>query len=152
MISHLGSLVQSCWGVGGRAGCCRQMSLCVGSTPRVPATRGLPRSQVCAFPLYTAQAPGCSLWSGPCKLRLVPVFGFSTKVRTRLRLRFVPSPAEQLRQPGACRAHSPRVPRAFSPPGPSLSFPPHQSGACALCLAATLPADVDHPESQEVFG
>ena len=59
---------------------------------------------------------------------------------------------EQLRQPGACRAHSPRVPRAFSPPGPSLSFPPHQLGACALCLAATLPADVDHPESQEAFG
>ena len=76
-----------------------------------------------AFPVYTAQAPGCSLWSGPWKLRLVPVFGFSTKERTRLRLRFVPSPAEQLRQPGACRAHSPRVPRAFSLPGPSLSFP-----------------------------
>ena len=36
--------------------------------------------------------------------------------------------------------------------GPSLSFHPRQSGACALCLAATLPADVNHPESQEVFG
>ena len=36
--------------------------------------------------------------------------------------------------------------------GPSLSFCPCQSGACALCLAATLPVDVDHPESQEVFG
>ena len=28
---------------------------------------------------------------------------------------------------------------------------PRRSGACALCLLATLPADVDHPESQEVF-
>ena len=36
--------------------------------------------------------------------------------------------------------------------GPSLSFRPRRSGVCALCLAATLPADVDHPESQEVFG
>ena len=35
--------------------------------------------------------------------------------------------------------------------GPSLSFCPCQSGACALCLATPLPADVDHPESQEVF-
>ena len=51
----------------GRAGRCRQISLaCVGSTPRVPATLGLPCSQVCAFPVYTAQAPGYSIWSGPC--------------------------------------------------------------------------------------
>ena len=43
------------------------MSLaCVGRTRRVPATLGLPRSRVCAFPVYTAQAPGCSIWSGPC--------------------------------------------------------------------------------------
>ena len=35
---------------------------------------------------------------------------------------------------------------------PSLSFLPRLSGACTLSLAATLPADVDHPESQEVFG
>ena len=34
---------------------------------------------------------------------------------------------------------------------PSPSPRPLQSGACALCLAATLPADVAHPESQEVF-
>ena len=35
--------------------------------------------------------------------------------------------------------------------GPSVSFRPRLSAACALCLAATLPADVDHPESQEVW-
>ena len=25
-----------------------------------------PHSRVCAFPIYTSQAPGCSIWSGPC--------------------------------------------------------------------------------------
>ena len=25
-----------------------------------------PRSRVCAFPIYSAQAPGCSIWSQPC--------------------------------------------------------------------------------------
>ena len=25
-----------------------------------------PHSRVCAFPVYTAQAPSCSIWSGPC--------------------------------------------------------------------------------------
>ena len=41
MISYLGSLVQFS-PAAGRAGCRRQMSLCVGSTNRVPATLGLP--------------------------------------------------------------------------------------------------------------
>ena len=66
MISYLGSLVQFS-PAAGRAGRCRQISLCVRSTPRVPATRGLPHYRgVCAFRVYTAQAPGCSIWSGPC--------------------------------------------------------------------------------------
>ena len=34
---------------------------------------------------------------------------------------------------------------------PSPSPRPRRSGACALCLDATLLEDVDHPESQEVF-
>ena len=36
--------------------------------------------------------------------------------------------------------------------GSSLSFRLRRSGACTLSLAATLPEDVDHPESPEVFG
>ena len=32
----------------------------------VPATLGLPGSRVCALPVYAAQAPGCSVGSGPC--------------------------------------------------------------------------------------
>ena len=43
------------------------------------------------------------------------------------------------------------VRRAFSPPRSQPQSPPHRLGACALCLPTTLPADVDHPESQEVF-
>ena len=64
-------------------------------------------------PHWVAPAQGCVLSPstllrlpaalygvGPA-LHAVPVFGYSTKVRTRLGLRFVPSLPEQLRQPGA---------------------------------------------------
>ena len=52
------------------------------------------------FPLYAAQAPGCSIWSGPCCA--VPALGCSTKARNRkLRLLFASSRSEGLRKPGA---------------------------------------------------
>ena len=62
------SLVQVRWfsPAAGRAGRCRQTSLCVGSAHSVPGTVGLPRSRVCALPVYAAQAPGCFIRSGPC--------------------------------------------------------------------------------------
>ncbi|CAM9151769.1 unnamed protein product, partial [Rangifer tarandus platyrhynchus] len=50
----------------GRERRCRQILLCVGSTHRVPATLGLPRSLVCALPVYAAKAPNCPIWSVPC--------------------------------------------------------------------------------------
>ena len=51
----------------GSEGRCRQMSLaCVGSTLSVPATLGLPQLTGVCFPIYTAQAPGCSIGSGLC--------------------------------------------------------------------------------------
>ena len=65
-------------------------------------------------------------------LRTVPVLKYSTKARTRLRLRFVPSPPEQLRLPGAPRAHFPRVRRSFSPPRPQPQFPPVLVGRVRL--------------------
>ena len=37
-----------------------------GSARSAPAALGLPRSRACARPVYAAQAPGCSTWSGPC--------------------------------------------------------------------------------------
>ena len=63
MVSCSGSLVQSCCGEGR---CCRQTSLCVGSAPRVPATLVCPAQGCLCFPVYTAQAPGCCAWNGPC--------------------------------------------------------------------------------------
>ena len=143
------SAVQSCYGEGGR---CRQISLCVGSTHRVPATRGLPRTGVSVLSLSTLPRLPAALYGAGPALCAVPVFWYSTKARTRLHLRFVPFPPEQLRQPGACWAHSPRCGAPSPLCGPSLSFLQRRSGVCTLCLAATLPADVDHPESQEVFG
>ena len=63
LLFRFASSVQSCYGEG-RA---LQTALCVGSTLRVSGHTGFaPLTGVCAFPAYTAQAPGCSLWSGPC--------------------------------------------------------------------------------------
>ena len=66
MVSYLGSLVQFS-PAGGSAGRCRQMSLCVGGhSPCSGHTGFAPYRGVCAFPVYTAQAPCCSVRSGPC--------------------------------------------------------------------------------------
>ena len=139
MISYLGSLVQFSPSAG-RAGRCRQISLCVGSTPRVPATLGLPRRGVSVLsPSTLLRLPAALYGAGPA-LSAVPVFGSSTKARIRLRPRVVSSPAsavqaakglcalsrvrhafslrgERLRQPEIL-AVSPRVRRAFSLRGP----------------------------------
>ena len=60
----LGSLVQSCCGEGGTlqtniTGMCGEYSQCLGHTEFAPS------HVVCAFPIYTAQAPGCSAGHGP---------------------------------------------------------------------------------------
>ena len=65
MASYLGSLVQFS-PAAGRAGRCRQISLCVEYSPCSGHTVFAPYRVVCAFPVYTAQAPSCSIWSGPC--------------------------------------------------------------------------------------
>ena len=59
MVTILGSLVQSCCGQGGTlqtniTGVCGEFSQCFSCTGFAPA------HGVCAFPVYTAQAPGCS--------------------------------------------------------------------------------------------
>ena len=58
MVTYLGSLFQSCCGEGGPLqtniiGVCGECSQCFSCT--VAPTHGM-----CAFPVYTAQAPGCS--------------------------------------------------------------------------------------------
>ena len=59
MVSYLGSLVQSCCGEGGTwqtnvTSVCGECSLCLSHTG-LPPTHG-----VCALPVYTSQALGCS--------------------------------------------------------------------------------------------
>ena len=59
MVTYLGSLVQWCCGEGETlqtniTGMCGECSQCLGHTGFAPT------HDMCAFPVYTAQAPGCS--------------------------------------------------------------------------------------------
>ena len=67
MVSCSGSLAQSHCGEEGALH--TNVSGVCGGTCSAPATLGLPRSQVYAFPVYAARAPGCSMGSGPCFAR-----------------------------------------------------------------------------------
>ena len=99
------------------------MSLaCVGSTGSVPTTLGFPRSWVCAFPIYTAQTPGYSIWSGSC-VACGSSFQVFHKSADSVGPVFCAFPLEQLRQPGAWWAHSPWVRCTFSPSWSQPQFP-----------------------------
>ena len=113
---YLGSLVQFSPATG-RVGRCRQTSLCVGSTPRVPATLGLPCTGVYVLsPSTLLRLPAALHGAGPA-LSAVPVFRSSTKAQ-RLRLRFVFSPASAVQAARGLGALT-RVWRAFSLRGPT---------------------------------
>ena len=58
------SSVQSCCGEGGALQ--TDIAVCGEHSPCSDHTGLAPYRGVCAFPIYTAQAPGCSIWSGPC--------------------------------------------------------------------------------------
>ena len=117
MISYLGSLVQFS-PAAGRAGRCRQISLCVGSTRRVLATLGLPRTGVSVLsPSALLRLPAALYGAGPV-LSAVPVFGSSTKARIRSRLRVVSSPASAIQAARGLGALSPGAVRLF-PPAPA---------------------------------
>ena len=64
LLFRFASSVQSCWGEGGALqtdiAVCGKNSQCSGHTGFAP------HKGVCAFPVYTAEAPSCSIWSGPC--------------------------------------------------------------------------------------
>ena len=76
LLFRFASSVQSCSGEGGR---CRQMSLCVGSTRRVPATLGSPRTGVSVLsPSTLLRLPAALYGAGPA-LSAVPVFGTPQK-------------------------------------------------------------------------
>ena len=106
---------------------------------------------VCAFPVYTAQAPGCSAGvlskAGPLFQALpkskFPRFRFSgTPQSHRLSWACVlcPSQVEQLRWPGAWWAHCPRWAVCFNHlPGPSLlvSWLHHESAVSVVpCVSS----------------
>ena len=65
MVSSLGSLDQFSPATG--EGGVLQTDRCVWGALTVSGHTGYaPHRGVCAFPVYTAQAPGCSIWSRPC--------------------------------------------------------------------------------------
>ena len=102
MVTYLGSFVQLCCGEGGTlqsniSGMCGECWQCLGHAGFAPT------HSVCAFPVYTSQAPGCSAGEQskagpglPALLRSKPlkvqVLRYSTKAQPRLGLRFVPFP------------------------------------------------------------
>ena len=117
-----------------------------------------PCSQVCAFPIYTAQAPSCSIWSGPCiacgsSFRVLhksadsggPAFcafpSLSSSGSQELDRHTLLGAVHLL--PSAVPASSPRAPVGCVCLVTVLRSWP---------LAETLPTNVYHPESQEVFG
>ena len=139
----------------GREGCCRKISLaCVQSTCSVPATLGLPLLEACLHCsgyrlLYREQALSCVRFqfSGtPQKCRL----GWACVL-------CLPWPSSS----GSQELDGPTLPRCSAPyplRGPSLSFRARAGRVFLVSLlgswslAATLPEDINHPVSQEVFG
>ena len=134
------------------------MSLaCVGSTRSVPATPSLPRLMVgvCASHIYTAQAPGCSIGSSP-----QVACGSNFRVLHKSSDSFGPAFCAF---PGRSNSGSQELESALSVGAlsPTQSQPQflHALLWCvrlvsvlgSWSLAVTLPADVNHPESQKVF-
>ena len=110
------------------------MSLCVGSSPRVQATRGLPRSGVSVLSLSAPLGLPAALYGAGPALHVVPVFRSSTAARVRLRLRVVSSPPERPGQPGAWR---PLPGRGAPPPSAApASVSPRASRVCAACVCS----------------
>ena len=133
-----------------------------------------PAHGVCAFPIYTAQAPGCS--AGNCLRRALVYTHFPGLSRSGSGYRvlhkgsdlvgpaFCARPwSEQLRWPGAWHTESPLSWRLRLTPSPvsAARFSGWATGApswvCRVSilgswsLAVALLADVDHPEPQEVL-
>ena len=154
LLFRFASSVQSCCGEGAALqtdiAMCGAPSQCSGHTGFAPLTG------VCAFPVYTAQAPGCSIWSRPC-VACGSSFRVLHKSVESVGPAFYAFPARAAQAARGLGALSP-VRCAFSPPRAQPQFP-RARRCCApyvcsgeLSLAATLWANVSHPESQEVFG
>ena len=152
MVTYLGSLVQSCCGEGGAlqtniTGMCGERSQCLGHAGFAPA------HVVCAFPVYTAQAPGSSAGelskAGPglhAFPRSKPLRFSGTPQRHRLSWACVLCPSQfqvahvarclvSTLSPGGCCILS-------TPPSQTLGFLGAQRDPCLRC-ATCLPWGAD---------
>ena len=154
--------------------CCREggalqtdIAVCGEHSPCSGHTGLAPYRGVCAFSIYTAQAPDCSIWSGPCVeySSSFPVLhksadsvesAFCTCVLCLPRPELFRQPeawaqspwvrrafslrSKRLGQPEAW-AHSPLMQCAFSLCGPSA----RRSGACGLVRSQGLASSRDPP-------
>ena len=134
MVTYLGSLVQSCCGEGGTlqtntTGMCGECSQCLGHTGFAPA------HGVCAFLVYTAQAPGCSAGElskvGPwlrafprSKLLRFRFLGISQRHRLGWPCVLCPSQVRAVQVTrGLVGTHSPGVVCLITSPVPAAQFP-----------------------------
>ena len=132
MVSCFSSLVQSCCGEGGAlqtntTGLCGEHSQCSGHTGFAPTC------VVCAFPVSTAQAPGCSTGSGPC-FACSSSFQVLHKSTDSVGPAFgvFPSPSSS----GSQELDERTLPGCSVPyplPSPSLGFHVHWSGEPCVC-------------------
>ena len=149
MVTNLGSLVQLCCGEGGTlqtniTGMCGECSQCLGLTGFAPA------HGKCAFPVYTAQASGCSavelsgVGHGLCELaRSKPLrFRFSgTPQRCRLCWACILCPS-QVRAVQVMRWLASAIAATYRLPTARL---------CRCTTGAPSQVDDDHPDPQEVL-
>ena len=156
MVSRLGSLVQSCCGEGGALQT-NVTVLCVGRTCSVPATPGLPPFMGVCFPRLHCSGSRLLYLEGPC-VACGSSFWVLHKSIDSVGPAFCAFPAQAAQaarsltgalSPGAVRLLPSVVPACFRLPVGCVRL---VSVLGSWTLAATLPADVDHPESQEVFG
>ena len=146
MISYLGSLVQFS-PAAGRVGLQTDIAVCGEHSPCSGHTGFAPHRCVCAFPVYTAQAPSCSIWSWPC-LECGSSFPVLHKSADLVAPAFCVFPG--LSGSGSQRLGCPLS--GCGAPFPSGWVPAAWFVLRNWPLAVTLPGpDVDHPESQEVF-
>ena len=152
------SSVQFCCGEGGALQ--TDIAVCGEHSPRSSHTGFAPHRGVYAFPVYTAQAPGCSIGSVAC-IACGSSFRVLHKSADSVAPAFCAFPGlSGSGSQGLDRCTLPGCRCALSPPPPQPQFLRMPVGCQRLLfvlrswpLAATLPAaDVDHPESQGVFG
>ena len=132
MVSCLGSLVQSCCGEGGALqtdiAVCGEHSQCSGHTGFAP------RSRHVLSPSTLLRLPAALYGAGP----VLQFSGTPQKLGLGWACVLCLPPPEQLRPPGAWRAHSPQcgAPSPLHSPSPSLSFCPSLSRVRAPCVCS----------------